>query len=79
MGAVAIRLIRASKVYLHRGRPLPVFVGLDLAVRQGEVLALHGPSGCGKSTLLRAWRWASALEVSPCWPGCWARRCSCCG
>lgn len=53
MGAVAIRLIRASKVYLHRGRPLPVFVGLDLAVRQGEVLALLGPSGCGKSTLLR--------------------------
>ncbi len=26
---------------------------VDLAVRQGEVLALIGPSGCGKTTLLR--------------------------
>jgi thiamine transport system ATP-binding protein len=28
--------------------------GVDLAIRDGEVLALLGPSGCGKSTLLRA-------------------------
>ena len=28
--------------------------GVDLAVAQGEVLALLGPSGCGKSSLLRA-------------------------
>ena len=27
--------------------------GLDLAVREGEILALLGPSGCGKSTLLK--------------------------
>ncbi len=27
--------------------------GLDLEVRQGEVLCLLGPSGCGKTTLLR--------------------------
>jgi phosphate transport system ATP-binding protein len=27
---------------------------VDLAVRQGEVLALIGPSGCGKTTLLRS-------------------------
>ena len=26
--------------------------GLDLAVREGEIVALVGPSGCGKSTLL---------------------------
>ncbi|WP_237476779.1 ABC transporter ATP-binding protein [Lichenibacterium dinghuense] len=27
--------------------------GLDLALREGEVLSLLGPSGCGKSTVLR--------------------------
>jgi phosphate transport system ATP-binding protein len=27
--------------------------GVDLPIRQGEVLALIGPSGCGKTTLLR--------------------------
>ncbi len=28
--------------------------GIDLELRQGELLALRGPSGCGKTTLLRA-------------------------
>jgi NitT/TauT family transport system ATP-binding protein len=33
---------------------LPVFDGLDLAVRDGETVCILGPSGCGKTTLLRA-------------------------
>ncbi len=32
----------------------PAVKGVDLPVRQGEVLALIGPSGCGKTTLLRS-------------------------
>jgi len=32
----------------------PVLKGVDLALGQGEILALLGPSGCGKTTLLRA-------------------------
>jgi iron complex transport system ATP-binding protein len=31
----------------------PIFRGLDLDVRRGEVLTILGPNGCGKSTLLR--------------------------
>jgi phospholipid/cholesterol/gamma-HCH transport system ATP-binding protein len=31
----------------------PVFRGLDIAIRRGEVTAIMGPSGTGKTTLLR--------------------------
>lgn len=31
----------------------PVLKGIDLEVKEGELLTLLGPSGCGKSTLLR--------------------------
>ncbi|MCG8335839.1 MAG: ABC transporter ATP-binding protein [Proteobacteria bacterium] len=32
---------------------LPTLKGVDLAIRQSEILCLLGPSGCGKTTLLR--------------------------
>ena len=31
----------------------PILRGIDLAVKEGELVVLVGPSGCGKSTLLR--------------------------
>ncbi len=31
----------------------PIFDGLDIAIRRGEVTAIMGPSGTGKTTLLR--------------------------
>ncbi|MBI3451855.1 MAG: ABC transporter ATP-binding protein [Rhodospirillales bacterium] len=36
----------------HRYGELVALEGIDLAVREDEILALIGPSGCGKSTLL---------------------------
>jgi ABC-type nitrate/sulfonate/bicarbonate transport system ATPase subunit len=36
----------------RRYRELTALAGIDLRVRDGEVLAVVGPSGCGKSTLL---------------------------
>ncbi len=40
------------KIYRIAGREVVALQGLDLAVRQGELLGIVGPSGSGKSTLL---------------------------
>ena len=45
-------MIRLENVHKHFGR-LHVLRGIDLEVRQGEVVVVIGPSGSGKSTLLR--------------------------
>lgn len=44
-----LSLLEVSKRY----GPVRAVEGVDLEVRDGEILTLVGPSGCGKSTLLR--------------------------
>jgi NitT/TauT family transport system ATP-binding protein len=42
-----------AKTYRRGGLETHALSSVDLAIREGEFLAIVGPSGCGKSTLLR--------------------------
>jgi len=41
------------RAVIHAYDRTPVLRGINLEVKQGEIVCLLGPSGCGKSTLLR--------------------------
>ncbi|MEO8302512.1 MAG: ABC transporter ATP-binding protein [Betaproteobacteria bacterium] len=41
-----------TKYYVRGGQVIPVLVGINLDVYEGDYIALMGPSGSGKSTLL---------------------------
>lgn len=53
MGEPIITVRGVTKSFDGLEGPLPVLEGIDLDVREGEILALLGKSGSGKSTLLR--------------------------
>src|SRR5689334_19168093 len=51
-GPSVIRARGLSKTYDAGPRAVRVFDGLDLDVREGEMVGVVGPSGAGKSSLL---------------------------
>ena len=52
MSAISLRGV--GIVFRTGGREVVAVDGVDLEVREGELVCLLGPSGCGKSTLLNA-------------------------
>ncbi len=49
---VLVRATDVRKAFQHMGRTLEVLRGIDLEIREREILAIVGQSGAGKSTFL---------------------------
>src|SRR5437879_7411265 len=50
--AIILKAENLEKIYRVGKVDVPALRGIDLAVQEGEFLAVMGPSGCGKSTML---------------------------
>lgn len=59
---ILLRARGVEKSYKVGGAKLEVLRGVDLDVREGEILAVLGKSGCGKSTLLHVLGWLDRAD-----------------
>ncbi|TDC71056.1 amino acid ABC transporter ATP-binding protein [Actinomadura sp. GC306] len=59
-------MVKAERVHKSFGR-LEVLKGVDLEVRQGEVMCVVGPSGSGKSTFLRCINHLEKINAGRLW------------
>ena len=59
---VIIRAKGVKKTYNTGKVIVPALRGLDLEVKQGEMVAIMGPSGCGKTTLLNTLSGLDAID-----------------
>ncbi|PJF44623.1 MAG: nitrate ABC transporter ATP-binding protein [Phototrophicales bacterium] len=50
---VLLKIEHVTKIYGRKDRQFTAVKDINLAIHEGEFVALLGPSGCGKSTLLR--------------------------
>ena len=53
MAYPVLQLLGVSKVYTMGGSQVHALKGVDLEIREGEMVSVMGPSGCGKSTMLQ--------------------------
>ncbi len=60
------QMIELRNVHKRFG-DVEVLRGIDMAVREGQILALIGPSGSGKSTLLRSINQLETIEQGEIW------------
>ena len=51
--AAFARIVVDGVCFTYRGGTTPVLDGVDMEIRQGEVVALVGENGCGKTTLAK--------------------------
>ena len=56
-----------TKVYESGDIKVPALRGVDLSVKEGEMIAIMGPSGCGKTTLLNVLSGIDEMTAGEVW------------
>ena len=53
MSKIALAIHQVNKTFNSDGIETQALKGIDLQVKENEIITIIGPSGCGKSTLLK--------------------------